>query len=175
MLRAHDPDAGRVTLGGTDLRRLSLDDVRARTAWAPQVPQILGGTLAGNLRLGRDDATPADLEQALRGVRLDHLLATVGLDGWIGESGERLSAGERSRLALARALLSRADLLLVDEPTAHLDPELSRHVLDLLAAQRRGVLLVGHDAEALGGGWRVVEVGAGAGAVGGSVGRPAGS
>jgi thiol reductant ABC exporter CydC subunit len=159
-LRAHDPVAGRVTLGGVDLRRLSLDDVRARSAWSPQVPQVLGGNLAGNLRLGRDDATPAELEAALRQVRLDHLLATVGLDGWIGESGERLSAGERSRLALARALLSRADLLLVDEPTAHLDPDLSRHVLDLLADQRRGVLLVTHDAAALDGRWRVVELSA---------------
>ncbi len=154
-LRVHDPDTGRVTLGGTDLRRLSLDDVRARTAWSPQVPQVLGGTLAGNLRLGRDDATPAELESALLDVRLEHLLTTVGLDGWIGESGERLSAGERSRLSLARALLSRADLLLVDEPTAHLDPELSRHVLDLLAAQPRAVLLVTHDADALDDRWRV--------------------
>ena len=157
-LRAYDPDAGTVALGGTDLRRLPLEAVRARFAWSPQVPQILGGTLAGNLRIGRDDATLAELEEAVRDVRLESLLATVGLDGWIGESGERLSAGERSRLALARALLSRADVFLVDEPTAHLDPGLSHHVVELLAAQRRGVLLVTHDAAQLDERWRVVEL-----------------
>jgi thiol reductant ABC exporter CydC subunit len=155
-LRVHDPGAGRVTLGGTDLRQLSLEDVRARFAWSPQVPQVLGGTLAGNLRIGRDDATREELEGVLTAVDLGHLLARTGLDGWIGESGERLSAGERARLSLARALLSPADVLLVDEPTAHLDPPLARRVLDLLAAERRGVLLVTHDVDRLGPPWRVV-------------------
>ncbi|MGY1722169.1 thiol reductant ABC exporter subunit CydC [Blastococcus sp. SYSU DS0533] len=155
-MRARDPDAGRVTIGGTDLRWLALDDVRGRTAWAPQTPQLLGGTLAGNLRLGRPGATDGTLAAALEDVGLGALLGTVGLHGWIGESGQRLSAGERARVALARALLSPADLLLLDEPTAHLDAELTGRVLDLLARDRRSVLLVSHDAAVLGDRWRIV-------------------
>ena len=157
-MRVHDPSAGRVTLGGTDLRRLPLDGVRARSAWVPQVPQVLGGTLASNLRLARDDATREELTSVLESVGLEHLLGTVGTDGWIGESGERLSAGERARLTLARALLSSAELLLVDEPTAHLDPATSARVLDLLAAQRRSVLLVTHEPAALDGRWRRIDL-----------------
>jgi len=157
-LRARDPDAGRVTLGGTDLRDLALADVRAATAWAPQAPQVLGGGLAGNLRLARQDATDAELEEALRRVELDDVLATAGLDGWIGEGGQRLSAGERARLALARALLSPARVLLLDEPTAHLDAPLAARVLDRLARDERSVLLVTHGAAGLDGRWRVVAV-----------------
>ncbi len=157
-LRARDPDAGRVALGGTDLRDLALADVRAATAWAPQSPQVLGGGLAGNLRLARQDATDAELEEALRDVELDDVLAAVGLDGWIGEGGQRLSAGERSRLALARALLSPAPVLLLDEPTAHLDGPLAARVLDRLARDERSVLLVTHTATGLDGRWRVVTV-----------------
>jgi ABC-type transport system involved in cytochrome bd biosynthesis fused ATPase/permease subunit len=96
LLRARDPDSGRVLLGGTDLRALALADVRARTAWAPQTAQVLGGSLAANLRLGRHDASDDELAAALREVGLDGLLDTVGLHGWVGESGERLSAGERA-------------------------------------------------------------------------------
>jgi thiol reductant ABC exporter CydC subunit len=157
-LRARDPDAGRVTLGGTDLRRLPLDGVRSRLAWSAQAPQVLGGTLAGNLRLGRDDATDEELLAVLAAVGLDDVAAALGLDGWVGEGGERLSAGERARLGLARALLSRADVLLLDEPTAHLDAALAARVLDLLAADPRAVLLVTHDAAALDGRWRVVDL-----------------
>ncbi len=157
-LRARDPDAGRVALGGTDVRDLALADVRAATAWAPQSPQVLGGGLAGNLRLARQDATDAELEEALRDVELDDVLAAVGLDGWIGEGGQRLSAGERSRLALARALLSPAPVLLLDEPTAHLDGPLAARVLDRLARDERSVLLVTHTATGLDGRWRVVTV-----------------
>ncbi|MBM7804348.1 thiol reductant ABC exporter CydC subunit [Geodermatophilus bullaregiensis] len=156
VLRSRDPDAGRVTLGGTDLRRLSLAAVRSRLAWAPQEPQVLAGSLAANLRLGRPGASDAELAAALGEVGLGALLDSVGLDGWLGDAGERLSAGERARVGLARALLAPADVLLLDEPTAHLDPDLSARVLALLAGDRRTVLLVSHDAAALDGRWRVV-------------------
>jgi thiol reductant ABC exporter CydC subunit len=158
-LRVHDPDAGRVALGGTDLRELSLRDVRSRFAWAPQAPQILGGTLAANLRLTRPAAEDAEVEAVLREVGLDAPLAAVGLHGWVGESGERLSAGERARVGVARALLSPAPVLLLDEPTAHLDATAAAALLDLLAGQPRAVLLVTHDVTALDGRWRVVPVG----------------
>jgi thiol reductant ABC exporter CydC subunit len=157
-LRARDPDTGRVTLGGADLRRLTLEGVRSRTAWSAQAPQVLGGTLAGNLRLGRHDATDAELHAVLADVGLDRVAATPGLDGWVGEGGERLSAGERARVGLARALLARADVLLLDEPTAHLDPGLTARVLDRLARDPRTVLLVTHDPAALDGRWRVVDL-----------------
>ncbi len=157
-MRARDPDAGRVTLGGTDLRRLPLDGVRSRLAWSAQASQVLGGTLAANLRLGRHDATDDELRAVLADVGLGDLAATPGLDGWVGEGGERLSAGERARVGLARALLSRADVLLLDEPTAHLDPALGTRVLDLLARDPRTVLLVTHDAGALDGRWRVADL-----------------
>ena len=155
-LRSRDPDAGRVTLDGTDLRTLRLADVRGRFAWAPQTPQILGGTLAGNLRLARDDASTDELEAVLREVGLHEL--PVGLDGWIGEAGERLSAGERARVGVARALLSPAPVLLLDEPTAHLDAPLAIRLLDLLARQPRTVLLVTHTPDVLDERWRVVRL-----------------
>ncbi|HYO35832.1 MAG TPA: ATP-binding cassette domain-containing protein, partial [Geodermatophilus sp.] len=148
-LRARDPDAGRVTLGGADLRRLPLEGVRSRLAWSAQAPQVLGGTLAGNLRLGRHDATDDELRAVLADVGLGSLAAAPGLDGWVRDGGARLSAGERARVGLARALLSRADVLLLDEPTAHLDPDLGARVLGLLAGDPRTVLLVTHDAAAL--------------------------
>ena len=158
LLRALDPDRGRVTLGGVDLRDLGLTDVRARSAWAPQTPQVLGGTLAGNLRLAHDDASEADLAAVLDDVGLDGLLGTVGLDGCVGESGERLSAGERARVGVARALLSPARVLLLDEPTAHLDATAAARLLDLLAGEDRTVVLVTHQTAGLDGRWRVVEL-----------------
>lgn len=155
-LRAYDPDHGDIRLGGVDLRELELAEVRSRTAWAPQSPQLLGGSMAGNLRLGRPDASVEMLEAVLESVGLGRLLGDVGLHGWIGESGSRLSAGERARLAIARALLSPAPVLLLDEPTAHLDRESAARLVDLLADQPRTVLLVTHSAEFFDHRWRVV-------------------
>ncbi len=157
-LRVRDPDAGRITLGGVDLRDLALDDVRSCLAWAPQAPQLLGSTVAGNLRLARVDApdgAPDDeaLRAVLREVGFDE--PALGLDGWIGEAGARLSAGERARVGVARALLDPAPFLLLDEPTAHLDAPLAARLLDRLAALPRAVLLVTHDPTALDGRWRV--------------------
>ena len=158
-LRAYDPDRGAVRLGGIDVRRLSLDDVRSRTAWAPQAPQLLGGSLAGNLHLARPRATDEELAAVLTRVGLAGLLDGVGLHGWIGEAGARLSAGERARVGLARALLSPAPVLLLDEPTAHLDRATADQVLDLLARDGRSVLLVTHSPEVLDARWRVVQLG----------------
>jgi thiol reductant ABC exporter CydC subunit len=155
-LRSRDPDSGRVTLGGTDVRDLALDDVRACFAWAPQAPQILGGSVASNLRVARADAGDDELQAMLAEVELDDL--PVGLDGWVGEAGERLSAGERARIGLARALLSPAPVLLLDEPTAHLDTPLAARLLDLLARRTRTVLLVTHSPEVLDDRWRVVRL-----------------
>lgn len=157
-LRSYDPDRGQVRLGGVDLRDLPLAGVRRRSAWAAQSPQLLGGTLAGNLRLARPDASDDDLAAALADVGLNHLRSGVGLHGWIGEAGSRLSAGERARVALARTLLSPAPILLLDEPTAHLDRATSLRVLDRLAALRRTVLLVTHSPELLDARWRVVSL-----------------
>jgi thiol reductant ABC exporter CydC subunit len=154
-LRARDPLDGRITLGGVDLRELRLTDVRGACAWSAQVPQIVGGTLAGNLRLADPDLSEPDLENALLQVGLDPLLATVGLHGWIGEAGERLSAGERARVGLARALLSPAPILLIDEPTAHLDTALAARTVDLLAADPRTVLMVTHSPALCDGRWRI--------------------
>ncbi len=157
-LRSFDPDRGQVRLGGVDLRDLRLADVRRQFAWATQSPQLLGGTLAGNVRLARADATDADLGAALDDVGLSSLLTGVGLHGWIGEAGARLSAGERARVGIARALLSPAPILLLDEPTAHLDRATADRILDRLSGLRRTVLLVSHSPEVLDTGWRVVRL-----------------
>jgi thiol reductant ABC exporter CydC subunit len=154
-MRFRDPDAGQVRLGGTALDRLALADVRAASAWAPQAPLILGGSIADNLRLGRPDATEAEMTEVLADLGLD-VAAVGGLDRWIGAAGERLSAGERARVAVARALLSPAPLLLVDEPTAHLDGASADRLLDRLARDPRSVLLVTHAADRLDDRWQVV-------------------
>jgi thiol reductant ABC exporter CydC subunit len=152
-MRFRDPDAGQVRLGGTDLRRLALADVRAASAWADQTPQILGGSIADNLRLARPDAPDADMIAVLAEVGLE--LNREELYRWVGEAGERLSAGERARVAVARALLSPAPRLLLDEPTAHLDRPAAQRLLGRLAEDRRSVLLVTHAADLLDPSWRI--------------------
>lgn len=169
-LRFWDPQAGQVSLGGVDLRRLRLADVRARFAWAPQQAEVFGGTLRENLLLGNRDAADADLTALLTDLGLDPLLARLpgGLDGWVGEFGARLSAGERARLSAARALLRPAPVLLLDEPTAHLDPANARQLLRVVEARTvgRAVLLVTHQPELLGEGWRRVKLTGGPGTTG---------
>nr|WP_246580538.1 thiol reductant ABC exporter subunit CydC [Deinococcus aestuarii] len=165
-LRFHDPTGGRVTLDGVDLRALRLEDLRARFAWAPQQAEVLGGTLRENLHIGDPAARDADLLALLSGLGMDGLLARLpgGLSGWVGEHGARLSAGERARLSVARALLRPAPLLLLDEPTAHLDPANARRLLRAVEerAPERGVLLVTHQPDLLGPGWRRVTLDHGA-------------
>ncbi|GEL21438.1 hypothetical protein PSU4_03920 [Pseudonocardia sulfidoxydans NBRC 16205] len=153
LFRFLDPDSGTVTLGGTALTDVPPDAAREVISGVPQHPHLFTGTVAANLRLARPDASDPDLWDVLRRVRLADDVAAMpgGLHADVGEHGERLSGGMRQRLALARALLTDATLLVLDEPTTHLDPDTRDAVLgDLLAAAGdRAVLLVTHDLDRL--------------------------
>ncbi len=125
LLRFHDPDLGRVTVGGRDLRELSLDQIRGRIAVVNQDTWLFHGTIEENIRMGRPIARPDELRDAARAanaeafiVRLPHGYATV-----VGERGVRLSGGQRQRIAIARALLRDAPILLLDEALSSVDAE----------------------------------------------------
>jgi ATP-binding cassette, subfamily B, bacterial len=148
LLRFYDPDAGAVELDGTDLRRLELDSLRRQIALVPQDPWMLDGTIADNVAFGRPDATTQELETAARAALVTEIIQRLP-DGWstqVGEGGVRLSGGQRRRVALARAILRDASVLLLDEPTSGLDAAAEQAVLDALdrAAEGRTVLAVSH-------------------------------
>jgi ATP-binding cassette, subfamily B, bacterial len=148
LLRFYDPGAGAVEVDGTDLRRLELDSLRRQIALVPQDPWMLDGTIADNVAFGRPDATSQELEAAARAALVDEIVERLP-EGWatqVGEGGVRLSGGQRRRVALARAILRDASVLLLDEPTSGLDAAAERAVLDALdrAAEGRTVLAVSH-------------------------------
>ena len=153
LLRFLDPQAGRVTLDGVDIRGLRQEDVRRTFALAGQEAHVFDSTIRENLRLARPDATDDQLHDALSRARLDAWVETLpdGLDTHVGEEGAELSGGQRQRLVVARALLSEARVLILDEPTAHLDgPTAEALVADVLeAADDRSVLLITHRPEGL--------------------------
>jgi ATP-binding cassette, subfamily C, bacterial CydC len=153
LLRFLDPEDGRVTIDGRDLRELRQEDARRTFALAGQDAHVFDSSIRENLRLARPDATDDELRAALRRARLDDWVASLpdGLDTMVGEEGARLSGGQRQRLVVARALLADAPVLLLDEPTAHLDEETAEQlVADVLdAADGRSVLLVTHRPEGL--------------------------
>jgi len=146
-LRLRDPDGGRVTWGGVDLRMATPADWHARIAWLPQDAPVFAGSVRDNLRMGDAHADDARLWEVLAQVRLAERFGQGGLDEWIGEGGSSLSAGQARRLALARALLRDAPLLLLDEPTEGLDEDTAHALLaDLVAAlSDRSLLMITHD------------------------------
>ena len=154
LLRFADADAGTVSLGGVDLRRLPSDAVRDRVGLLSQRTQIFADTLRANLLLGRPDADDAALRRAAEAAGLEDFLAGLpdGLDTWLGENGVAVSGGEARRIALARVYLRDTPVLLLDEPTEGLDGDTERDVLARLAKvmQGRTVILVTHRPAGLG-------------------------
>jgi len=153
LVRFLDPEGGRVTLGGRDLRDYRQEDVRGAIAVAGQDSHFFSTSIRENVRLGRPAATDEELEDALREAQiLDWVLALPeGWDTLVGEEGRELSGGQRQRLVLARALLSDARVLVLDEPTAHLDSATAKALMDsILGATRdRTTLLITHRTEGL--------------------------
>jgi ATP-binding cassette, subfamily C, bacterial CydC len=153
LLRFLDPEEGRVTLAGRDVRDLGQRDVRSTFALAGQNAHVFGSTIRANLSLARPSATDDELWDVLRRARLADWVSSLpdGLETLVGEEGTQLSGGQRQRLTIARALLSDAPVLLLDEPTAHLDPETADALIRdvFAAADGRSVLLITHRPEGL--------------------------
>ena len=154
LLHFLEASSGTASIGGIDVRRMTRAGMARHVAWLAEETHLFATTLADNLRLARPEATDAECAAALDRVGLGdwHRSLPDGLGTGLGGGGRAVSAGERQRLGMARAVLSGAGLLLLDEPTAHLDPWTSSQVLTELlgAAGSRTVLVVSHE-PALGG------------------------
>jgi thiol reductant ABC exporter CydD subunit len=146
LLRFLEPDSGSITVGGQSLQALSPAAWRGQVAWVPQSPYLFHGTVAENIRLARPDAGLGLVERAARQASADLFIEALphGYDTLVGERGTRLSGGEAQRIALARAFLKDAPLLILDEATANLDPEIEallQEAMDRLLPGRTALII----------------------------------
>jgi len=148
LVRFLDPDSGRITADGADLREFRLDDLRREIVLVDQTPHLFNSSIAENISYSRPDAPRAEIEAAGRQAGLDEMIQRLpeGYDTKTGERGLALSAGERQRIALARALLRNPSVLILDEPTSALDAETERLVAQNLRQSLRGrtVIVITH-------------------------------
>lgn len=146
LTRAWDPANGQIQLNGQPLSALSETTLRQAMSVVPQRVHLFSATLRDNLLLAAPQASDGELANILERVGLEKLLEDSGLNSWLGEGGRQLSGGELRRLAIARALLHNAPLMLLDEPTEGLDATTESQILDLLSEVMRDktVLMVTH-------------------------------
>src|SRR5207249_468237 len=140
LLRIHDPQQGRVLVGGRDVRMLTLDEVRRNIAVVSQDTYLFHGTVEDNLRMGKSGATAAELEAAARAANAHEFIAKLpqGYQTVVGERGVRLSGGQRQRIAIARALLRDAPILVLDEALSSVDAESEAVIQEALDRLMRG-------------------------------------
>jgi ATP-binding cassette subfamily C protein CydC len=147
-LKVVTPQSGRVTLGGMDIATLAAAELRGRIAYLGQTTHLFDDTIRNNVLLGRPDAGLSDIWVALNQAAVGDWVRGLpdDIDTWLGEGGARVSGGQGRRIALARALLSRAPVLILDEPCAGLDADTEREFLETLFANTAGrtVILIVH-------------------------------
>jgi ATP-binding cassette subfamily C protein CydD len=156
------PESGRILLNGNDIADIVPQALSALTAWIGQKPTLFAGSIADNIAFARPDASRPEIEEAARAALVTEFADRLprGLDTAIGEGGHGVSGGQAQRVAIARAYLKNAPLLLLDEPTAHLDPATEAEVLASLKrlAVGRTVVIASHSAAAQGFGGKRVDL-----------------
>jgi thiol reductant ABC exporter CydD subunit len=165
LLRLVDPIEGRIMVGEADVAACDLADWRRQLAWVPQQPTLVRGTVADNIRLGAPFASDDSVRSAAAQAAADRFIEALphGYETIVGDGGRPVSTGERRRIALARAFLCDAPFVILDEPTADLDPDSARMIDDAVARLRTGrtMLLIAHRSELVQNADRVVTLDAG--------------
>ena len=138
--RFYDPQSGGITFDGTDIREFAKKDLRNAIAVVPQMPSLFIGSIAENIRVGRENASDAEVHEAARRANADEFIRGLpqGYETEVGERGDLLSGGQRQRIAIARAFLKDAPILILDEATSALDSESEAMVQQALAALVKG-------------------------------------
>ena len=146
--RFYDPTSGRIKLDGVDLKRYDLDDLRRNVGVVFQESFLFSDTIAANIAFGRPDATPEQIERAAKIAAADEFIREYpeGYQTMLREGGSNLSGGQRQRLSLARALLAEPPILLMDDPTAAVDPRTEHEILDAMESAMAGrtTIVVAH-------------------------------